>query len=151
MRVALYTGSFDPITNGHIEVARAAACICDELIIAIGIHPGKTPIFSAEERAALIQQTVGDRIDTHATKLSVQTFSGLAIVAAQACGAQLLIRGLRDGSDFDYEMQIFLPASPAVRHITATLVRQIASLGGDISPFVPQSVATALQVKFKKI
>jgi len=164
-RIALYTGSFDPLTNGHVEVVKAAASFCDELIIAIGIHPGKTPVFMAEERSTLITQACGGALATLSCILSVRTFSGLAVEAAREAGAQFLIRGLRDGTDFDYEMQmagmnaamapeiqtIFLPASPAVRHITATLVRQIASLGGDVSSFVPDEVAQALAAKFKKV
>jgi pantetheine-phosphate adenylyltransferase len=164
-RIALYTGSFDPLTNGHVEVARAAACFCDELVIAIGVHPGKTPLFSVEERSNLIMQACGDLLARVSCKLSVRTFAGLAVTAAREAGAQYLIRGLRDGGDFDYEMQmagmnaamaseiqtIFLPASPATRHITATLVRQIASLGGDVSSFVPNNVAAALAAKFNKL
>jgi pantetheine-phosphate adenylyltransferase len=163
-RVALYTGTFDPLTNGHIEVVRAAASLCDELVIAIGIHPGKTPIFSAEERAELITQSCSEILVKLSCKLSVRTFSGLAVEVARDAGAHYLIRGLRDATDFDYEMQmagmnkamapeiqtIFLPASPAVRHITATLVRQIASLGGDVSHFVSRNVADALAAKMNK-
>jgi len=160
-RIGLYTGSFDPVTNGHLAVLDAAFAFCDEVIVAIGTHPGKQPVFSVEERAALIEKACGDR--GHA-KLSVKTFSGLAVTAARDFGATLMLRGLRDATDFDYEMQmagmnaamapevqtIFLPAVPAVRHITATLVRQIASLGGDVSAFVPEAVAQALAAKFKK-
>ncbi len=163
-RIALYTGTFDPLTNGHIEVIRAAASFCDELVISIGIHPGKTPIFSAEERVELISQSCRDILAKLSCILSVRTFSGLAVEAARESGAHYLIRGLRDATDLDYEMQmagmnaalapeiqtIFLPASPAVRHITATLVRQIASLGGDISYFVPRNVADALAAKMNK-
>jgi len=163
-RIALYTGTFDPPTNGHIEVVRAAALLCDELVIAIGIHPGKTPIFSAEERAELIMQSCRDVLAKCSCSLSVRTFSGLAVDAAREAGAHYLIRGLRDATDFDYEMQmagmnaamaadiqtIFLPAPSAVRHITATLVRQIASLGGDVSRFVPRNVADALAAKINQ-
>jgi pantetheine-phosphate adenylyltransferase len=164
-RIALYTGTFDPLTNGHVEVVRAAASFCDELVIAIGVHPGKTPIFTAEERSGLITQACGDALAKLSCTLSVRTFAGLAVEAAREAGAHYLIRGLRDGGDFDYEMQmagmnaamapeiqtIFLPAPPSVRHITATLVRQIASLGGDVSDFVPKGIAEALAVKFKKV
>ncbi len=163
-RIALYTGTFDPLTNGHVEVVRAAAALCDELVIAIGVHPGKTPIFSVEERSNLITQACSDVLAKLSCRLSVRTFAGLAVDAAREAGAHYLIRGLRDSADFDYEMQmagmnaeiapeiqtIFLPASPGVRHITATLVRQIASLGGNVSRFVPKGVAEALAVKFKQ-
>src|SRR5258707_15287227 len=104
-RIALYTGTFDPLTNGHVEVVRAAASFCDELVIAIGVHPGKTPIFSVEERAKLITQACGDALATISCSLSVRTFAGLAVEAAREAGAHYLIRGLRDSGDFDYEMQ----------------------------------------------
>jgi pantetheine-phosphate adenylyltransferase len=162
-RIALYTGTFDPFTNGHLDVVKAAASFCDALVIAIGIHPGKTPIFSAEERSMLIMQSCQDSLPKLSCTLSVRTFSGLAVEAAREAGACFLVRGLRDATDFDYEMQmsgmnaamapgvqtIFLPAPPSVRHITATLVRQIASLGGDVSHFVPGNVAEALAAKLK--
>lgn len=161
-RIALYTGSFDPITNGHLDVLRAGAACCDKIIVAIGINPGKTPLFSAEEKAALIAETTRDIAVKTGCKIETATFSGLAVMAARDNGATLLLRGLRDGTDLDYEMQmagmngemapdvqtLFLPASPAVRHITATLVRQIASMGGDVSAFTPPAVAKALKAKF---
>lgn len=161
-RIALYTGSFDPITNGHLDVLRAGAACCDKIIVAIGINPGKTPLFSAEEKAALIVETTRDIAAKTGCKIETATFSGLAVTAARDNGATLLLRGLRDGTDLDYEMQmagmngemapdvqtLFLPASPAVRHITATLVRQIASMGGDVSAFTPPAVAKALKAKF---
>ncbi|MGO9674477.1 MAG: pantetheine-phosphate adenylyltransferase [Methylocella sp.] len=160
-RIALYPGSFDPLTNGHVDVILSAARICDELVVGIGAHPGKTPLFSLEERAALIDEACRDLLAAHACKLSVRTFSGLAVEAARAAGAEVIVRGLRNGSDLDYEMQmagmnaamapeiktVFFAASPAVGHITATLVRQIAAMGGDVSPFVPASVLRALDAK----
>jgi pantetheine-phosphate adenylyltransferase len=160
-RVALYTGSFDPLTNGHVDVIENAAGLCDELIVAIGVNPGKTPLFSVEERGRLIEDACRGLLAAKSCKLRVQTFSGLAVDAARAAGATLMVRGLRDGSDFDYEMQmagmnaamapevktVFFAASPTVRHITATLVRQIAGMGGDVSYFVPGAVARALEAK----
>lgn len=160
-RVALYTGSFDPLTNGHVDVIESAAALCDELIVAIGANPGKTPLFSVEERVKLIEEACHGALAARSCKLSVRTFSGLAVDAARAAGARWLVRGLRDGGDFDYEMQmagmnaamapeiktVFFAASPPVRHITATLVRQIAGLGGDVSAFVPEAVARAFKVK----
>jgi pantetheine-phosphate adenylyltransferase len=161
LRKALYTGTFDPPTNGHIDIITRAARFCDELVVAIGVHPGKAPMFSAAERTELIKATCADLAAAHACKLSVMTFSGLAVTAAREAGATLLVRGLRDGTDLDYETQmtgmngimapeietIFLAASPGVRHIAATLVRQIAMLGGDVTAFVPEAVAAALAVK----
>jgi pantetheine-phosphate adenylyltransferase len=160
-RVALYPGSFDPLTNGHVDVILSAARICDELVIGIGAHPGKTPLFSLEERVALIKEACGDLVAARACKLSVRTFAGLTVEAARAAGAQVVVRGLRNGSDLDYEMQmagmnaamapeiktVFFAASPAVGHITATLVRQIAAMGGDVSHFVPAPVLRALEAK----
>jgi pantetheine-phosphate adenylyltransferase len=160
-RVALYTGSFDPLTNGHVDVIESAARICDELIVAIGVNPGKTPLFTVEERVRLMEEAARSLLVARSCKLKVQRFSGLAVEAARAIGATLMVRGLRDGSDFDYEMQmagmnaamapevktVFFAASPSVRHITATLVRQIAGMGGDVSCFVPEGVAAALAAK----
>ncbi|HEY5225318.1 MAG TPA: pantetheine-phosphate adenylyltransferase [Methylovirgula sp.] len=162
LQKALYTGSFDPLTNGHLDIIESAARFCDALVIAIGVHPGKTPLLTATERAALIRQCCDERMAGKAS-LSVITFSGLAVEAAREAGATLLLRGLRDGADLEYEMQmagmnaaiapeiqtLFLPAAPSVRHITATLVRQIASLGGDVSSFVPKPVADVLKQKFR--
>ena len=161
-RIALYTGSFDPVTNGHLDVVRQACRMVDTLVIAIGIHPGKAPMFSAEERAAMLAETCGPIAQREGATLSVVTFADLAVDAARRAGATMLIRGLRDGTDLDYEMQmagmngamapgiqtVFLPASPAVRPITATLVRQIATMGGDVSTFVPAAVAARLRARF---
>jgi pantetheine-phosphate adenylyltransferase len=164
MRTALYAGSFDPITNGHLDVVRAAARLADRLVLAIGVHPGKTPLFSAEDRLAMLGEVCGPIAADAGCELKFATFGDLVIAAAKREGANLLIRGLRDGTDFDYEMQmagmnaamapgvqtVFLPASPSVRPITATLVRQIAGMGGDVSSFVPALVAARLKAKFSK-
>jgi pantetheine-phosphate adenylyltransferase len=157
-RIGFYTGSFDPLTNGHVDVLRSGAAICDRIVVGIGMHPGKTPLFTPEQRETLIRCAA----KSLNVEIDVVTFDGLAVEAAKQAGASLILRGLRDGGDFDYEMQmagmnatmapaiqtIFLPASVAVRHITATLVRQIAALHGDVTSFVPPEVAAALKVKF---
>jgi pantetheine-phosphate adenylyltransferase len=161
-RTALYAGSFDPVTNGHLDVVRHAARLADKLVLAIGVHPGKAPLFSAEERLAMLEETCAPLARAAKCELVCVTFADLVVAAAKKAGATLLIRGLRDASDFDYEMQmagmneamaadiqtVFLPASPMVRPITATLVRQIAGMGGDVSAFVPAGVATRLKQKF---
>jgi pantetheine-phosphate adenylyltransferase len=161
-RIALYAGSFDPVTNGHLDVVRQAAALADKLVLAIGTHPGKTPLFSVEERLAMLAAVCTPVGREKGCEISTTTFADLVVTAAQRAGATLLIRGLRDGTDFDYEMQmagmngtmapgiqtVFLPASPAVRPITATLVRQIAGMGGNVSAFVPAAVAAALKKKF---
>ncbi|MGO8739078.1 pantetheine-phosphate adenylyltransferase [Rhodoblastus sp.] len=163
-RVALYTGSFDPVTNGHVDVIRAASLLCDRLVVAIGLHPGKTPLFSAEERAEMILRVCAAEAAARNCELTVMTFDGLAVEAARAAGAALMIRGLRDGTDLDYEMSmagmngvmapevqtVFLPAGLNVRHITATLVRQVALMGGDVSAFAPPLVVEALRRKAQK-
>ncbi len=160
--IGFYTGSFDPPTNGHLDVMLAGAQLCDTLVVGIGVHPGKTPLFTADERRVMLHAACGAALTARGCELEVQTFAGLAVEAACAAGATLILRGLRDGTDFDYEMQmagmnaalkpalqtVFLPARPPVRHITATLVRQIAAMGGDVSPFVPPAVATALVARF---
>ena len=159
---ALTTGSFDPVTNGHVALLAGGARLFQRLVVAIGVHPGKQPIFSVEERRRLIEASCADAFAGSGCALDVVTFDGLAVAAARLHGAATILRGLRDGTDLDYEMQmagmnaamapgvqtIFLPAPPAVRHITATLVRQIAQMGGDVSPFVPAPVAAALAQKF---
>ena len=161
-RTALYAGSFDPVTNGHLDVVRHAVRLADRLVIAIGVHPGKAPLFSADDRLAMLQDTCGPLAREAKCELSCITFADLVVETARKAGATMLIRGLRDGTDLDYEMQmagmnqamapgvltVFLPASPMVRPITATLVRQIAGMGGDVSAFVPGPVAARLKKKF---
>ena len=155
---AFYPGSFDPPTNGHVEVVRAAVRIVDRLIVGVGIHPGKTPLFPASERLDMLREVFEPIAAQVGATLECVTFDNLVVDAAIGHGASLLIRGLRDGTDLDYEMQmagmnstlrpqvqtVFLPASPIARPITATLVRQIAAMGGDVSAFVPPAVLKRL-------
>jgi len=162
LRIALYAGSFDPVTNGHVDVVRQALHLADRLVLAIGVHPGKAPLFSVEERLAMLTETFAPMAREIGSEIACTTFSDLVIQCARREKATILIRGLRDGTDLDYEMQmagmngtmapevqtVFLPASPAVRPITATLVRQIAGMGGDVSAFVPAAVAARLKRKF---
>jgi pantetheine-phosphate adenylyltransferase len=163
-RTALYTGSFDPVTNGHLDVVRHACRLFDRLVIAIGVHSSKTPMFPAKERAEMLRSACEPLAREVGAELEVATFDDLAVDAARRHGAVALVRGIRDGTDFDYEIQmasmnetmapgiqtVFLPASPAVRPITATLVRQIAVMGGDVSAFVPQIVHDRLKQKFAR-
>lgn len=161
---ALYTGSFDPITNGHLDVVRRACRAFDRLVIAVGVHPSKQPILSASERMDLLEKTCAPVALEFGATLEVVTFDDLATAAAIRHGASVIVRGLRDGTDLDYEMQmaamnetiapdvqtVFFPSSPTVRPITSTLVRQIAAMGGDVSAFVPEIVADRLKQKFRQ-
>ena len=160
-RIALYPGSFDPVTNGHLDVVKQAVGLCDRLIVAIGVHSGKKPLFSTDERLAMVRAVFAPVAEKAGCAFDATTYDNLTVTAARKTGATLMIRGLRDGTDLDYEMQIagmnetmapevhtvFLPASVSVRPITATLVRQIAAMGGDVSAFVPPSVAARLKTK----
>ena len=161
-RIALYPGSFDPVTHGHLDVVRHAVSLCDRLIVAIGVHPGKKPLFSIEERLAMARSVFSPVAQKAGCALDCTTYDNLTVAAARKHGATIMIRGLRDGTDLDYEMQmsgmnetmapevhtVFIPASANVRPITATLVRQIAAMGGDVSAFVPAAVAVSLKTKF---
>lgn len=157
-RVAFYPGSFDPVTNGHLDIAARACRLVDRLVVAIGTHHGKAPMFSVEERKAMLQEVCGPIAREAGAEFEVATFGALVVDAAREAGAEILIRGVRDGTDFDYEMQmagmnatlspvlqtVFLPAAVAVRPVNASFVRQIAAMGGDVSAFVPPFVARRL-------
>lgn len=160
--IGFYSGSFDPITHGHTDVIVRALSLVDELVIGIGVHHGKKPLFSAEERIEMITAEIQPLAEKHDVEIRVATFDNLAVTAAAQEGATIIVRGLRDGTDFDYEMQmagmnaqmspqiqtVFLAASPAVRHIAANLVRQVAAMGGDVTQFVSGPVAERLRAKF---
>jgi len=160
--VAFYSGSFDPPTNGHLDVIERAAAFCQKIVVGVGVNPNKAGLFTPRERIDLVLKVARPLVKKSGCALEAVAFSGLAVEAARAAGATIILRGLRDGSDFDYEMQmagmngamapdigtVFLPASPGVRHITATLVRQIASMGGDVAAFAPPAVVAALGKKF---
>ncbi|ADZ70646.1 pantetheine-phosphate adenylyltransferase [Polymorphum gilvum] len=162
IRTALYPGSFDPVTNGHLDILHQSLALADRVVVAIGIHPGKSPMFGFEERVEMIHASARDAFgEADSERISVISFDNLVVETARRLGARYLVRGLRDGTDLDYEMQmagmnatlapdirtVFMPASPEVRHITATLVRQIAKMGGDITAFVPGPVAGRLKAR----
>lgn len=164
MRTAFYSGTFDPVTLGHTDVIRRAAGLVDRLVIGIGVNPGKAPMFSEADRVAMLESESAPIGKATGTKIEIVTFSGLAVDAASKHGASIIVRGLRDGTDFDYEMQmagmngemvsdiqtVFVSASPNVRHIAANLVRAITSMGGDPTPFVSKAVARRLAGKAGK-
>ncbi len=157
-----YSGSFDPVTLGHADVIARALALVDRLVIGIGVHPGKAPLFTVDERIAMLKGET-EPLNRSGARIEVVTFGGLTVDAARDAGATSIFRGLRDATDFDYEMQmcgmngamapgihtVFLPASPGVRHITATLVRQIAQMGGDVSHFVSPAIAAQLKAKVR--
>jgi pantetheine-phosphate adenylyltransferase len=163
-RIGFYSGSFDPVTNGHTDVLMRAARMVDTLVIGIGVHPGKTPLFSTEEKVAMLEAETAPIAKETGCRIEIVTFAGLTVDAAREVDATIIFRGLRDGTDLDYEMQmagmngamapavdtVFLPASPDVRYITATLVRQIATMGGNVSAFVSKEVGRRLKAKFGK-
>jgi pantetheine-phosphate adenylyltransferase len=162
MRVGLYPGSFDPVTFGHVDIVRRAGRLLDRLVIAIGTHHTKEPLFSPEERVKLANDVLKPVAKDTKLALEVTTYGGLTVDAARQAGASVIVRGLRDAGDFDHEMQmagmnaalapeietVFLASSSDTRHIAASLVRQIAAMGGDVSTFVPPIVAAALKQKF---
>jgi pantetheine-phosphate adenylyltransferase len=162
-RIGFYSGSFDPVTIGHTDVIERACRLVDKLVIGIGVHPEKTPLFSANERIDMLAAETKGIAASTGTAIEIVTFDNLVVEAAKAHGARVIFRGLRDGSDFDYEMQmagmngamapeietVFVAASPQVRHIAANLVRQIALMGGDVTAFVSTPVARRLKAKAK--
>ncbi len=156
--VALYPGTFDPITNGHTDLIRRASRLFDRIVVAIAANPEKTPLFSLEERLSLAREVLADD-----KGVSVEGFDDLLINCVRRHGAHVILRGLRAVSDFEYEFQMagmnkrlgpeietaFLPASERDTFISASLVKEIASLGGDVSEFVHPHVVAALADKMK--
>ena len=157
-----YPGSFDPLTLGHMDIITRSAQFIDRLVIAVGVHHGKKPLFTIEDRVEMLKAEVLSVGKEAGIDIDVQTFDNLAVDAARAAGANVIIRGLRDSGDFDCEIQmagmngqmapdietVFLAASPEVRHIASSLVRQIASMGGDAASFVPETVGLRLADRF---
>lgn len=157
-RTGFYPGSFDPVTNGHIDIISRAANLVDELVLGVGVHHGKSGLLPESQRIELLKAICSPISAATGMNIQVQTFDDLAVSAAQRVGACVIIRGLRDATDFDYEMQmgqmnaammpkietVFLGASPSTRMIASSLVKQIAKMGGDISSFVPPEVLQAI-------
>ena len=159
-RIALYPGTFDPMTLGHLDIMKRASRLCDRLIVGVAINRDKNPLFSLSDRVAMVERVVEpfrDRIE-----VEVKPFEGLLIHFVESCGASMIVRGLRAVSDFEYEFQmagmndrlnpdietVFLMADPQYQTIASRLVKEIARLGGDIDPFVTPEVARALKDKF---
>ncbi|MDC0147794.1 pantetheine-phosphate adenylyltransferase [Alphaproteobacteria bacterium] len=154
MRTGFYPGSFDPITNGHIDIIKRGLSIVDKLVVGIGISATKSPLFTLEKRLAMIETEMSPIAKQMGVDLQVVSFDGLLVDVAREHGASLILRGLRTAADFEYEAQmtsmnrsmapevetVFLAASANVGFISSTLVRQIHAMGGDVSPFVPKVV-----------
>ena len=158
-RTGFYPGSFDPITFGHLDIIARSARVVDKLVVGVGIHEGKQALLTADQRVALIEAVTRPITEHSGLKIAVATFKGLAVEAAKQAHATVIIRGLRDSSDFDYEVQmaqmngslapeletVFLAASPATRMIASSLVKQIARMGGDTALFLPSEAQAALR------
>lgn len=158
-RVAVYPGTFDPVTNGHLDLADRGRRHVDRLIFAILSNEEKKPLFDVEERKGLLREAVGSW-----SNVEVESFDGLLVDYATTVGATIILRGIRAITDFEYEMQmtmmnrklrpdletLFLVPSEAYSYVSSRLVREIARLGGDVSEFVPAGVAAALQERFRR-
>ena len=158
-RLAVYAGSFDPITLGHVDLVERASALFSDVVVAIGVHPTRQPLFSIEERLALVQD-----VAKNYPNVTVASFDNLLIDFCRQIGARVIVRGLRAATDFEYELQIahanadlhpevdtiFLPTRTKHGFLSASLVREIASHGGDVSRYAPKAVAEALKAKFGK-
>ena len=158
-RVGLYPGTFDPMTNGHLDIIGRAVKLVDRLVIGVAINEGKGPMFTLEERVAIIQQETAHL--TRIAEIQVQPFEGLLMHFARDIGAGIIVRGLRAVADFEYEFQmtamnqqldrdietVFLMADPRHQAVASRLVKEIAKLGGDVSKFVTPGVAERLLSK----
>ena len=160
-RVALYPGTFDPVTNGHMDIISRAAGIVDRLIVAVAANAGKGPLFSLEERAKLLQGEIQEMPAVLRGRVEVKPFNSLLMHFAQSVGANVIVRGLRAVSDFEYEFQmagmnrkmnpsvetVFLMASETNQFISSRFVKEIARLGGDISHFVSPRIVRGVSAK----
>lgn len=156
-RIAVYPGSFDPVTNGHLDVIRRAAGIFDKVIVGVGRNVGKAPLFTTEERVSLIQIAVSEL-----QNVEVESFDGMLVAFAKQHGASVLVKGLRAISDFEYEFQMalanrhldptvetmFLMTSAEYQFLSSSIVKEMVRVGGDCSPLVPSVVMDALRRSF---
>ena len=158
-RLAVYAGSFDPVTHGHLDLIERASALFTDVIVAIGVHPTRNPLFGIEERVRLVTQ-----VSSHLPNVRVDSFDTLLIDYCKKTGARVIVRGLRVGTDFEYELQIahanadlfpevdtiFLPTRTEHGFVSASLVREIAQHGGDVSRYAPKVVVEALKIKYKR-
>jgi len=164
MRVGLYPGTFDPVTNGHVDVIARAARLMDKLVVGVSISTGKGPLFTLEERVELVTAEIAEIGPRNGTVIEVRPFQGLLIDFARQVGAVMIVRGLRAVSDFDYEFQmagmnyrmapdietVFLMASERHQFIASRLVKEVAALGGDITSFVPPLTLARTMAKLNR-
>lgn len=156
--VALCPGTFDPVTNGHVDIIQRAARCFDEVVVAVLENPEKQPVFSAEERVAMLKDAVAD-IDA----VTVESFTGLLVEFARTKGTTSVVKGLRAVTDFDFEMQMaqmnsrmagvetfFVPTSPQWSYLSSSLIKQVVRYGGDISGLVPSFVKARLEEKLRR-
>ena len=165
-RIALYPGTFDPVTNGHLDIIYRASSLCDLLIVGVAENTGKLPLFNVEERKELLEDTLKSNISNRKRvlgKIKVESFNNLLIDFSRSNSVTMIIRGLRAVSDFDYEFQmagmnarlasdietVFLTASETNQFVASRFVKEISNLGGDISSFVPITVFKAIERKKK--
>jgi pantetheine-phosphate adenylyltransferase len=164
-RVGVYPGTFDPVTDGHMDIIRRATSICDHLIVGVAKNAGKGPLFSLPERVEMVKEEIGDLSQGKAGRIEVVAFENLTIDFARSQGASFVVRGLRAVSDFEYEFQmvgmnsrldpeietVFLMASETVHFISSRFVKEIGALGGDVAKFVSPRTVTRLQRRFVEI
>jgi pantetheine-phosphate adenylyltransferase len=162
MRIGLYPGTFDPVTNGHLDIIGRAVKLVDRLVIGVAVNIGKGPLFSLDERVEMVRRETAHL--TRIAEIEVRPFDSLLMHFAREVGAQMIVRGLRAVADFEYEFQmtamnqqldreietVFLMADPRHQAIASRLVKEIAALGGDISKFVPAGVAEQLLAKVRR-
>jgi pantetheine-phosphate adenylyltransferase len=153
---ALFPGTFDPVTHGHLDVIRRAALIFDRVTVAVALHPAKKELLTVEERLALLREVCED-----IPGVDVVQIEGLLVRGLERLGASVIVRGVRSAGDLDYELQmartnralspnietVLIASAPEHAHISSTLVRQVAEMGGDLSAFVPQAIAQSLRSK----
>jgi pantetheine-phosphate adenylyltransferase len=163
-RIGLYPGTFDPVTNGHLDVIARAARLLDKLVVGVAINTGKGPMFNLDERVAMMKAEIEAIADKNGMTIEVVPFEGLLIHFARQLGASMIVRGLRAVSDFDFEFQmagmnyrmapdietVFLMASETHQFIASRLVKEVAILGGDITSFVPARTFDAVMQRIRE-